>query len=91
MVIRDFDVMGIPVVPGEAYPVSIVNAHTVLSGPLAGKGLEGVSGRAEVMQALCRVKLKKSANCNFLDGLKPPRSDSVEDFLGFGISERPDH
>ena len=45
MVIRDFDALGIAVLPAKAKSILLVNANTVLARPRSLEALEAVTGR----------------------------------------------
>jgi hypothetical protein len=45
VVVRDFDVVGIAILPSEANAILIVHPNAVLSYPVAAQPLEAITGR----------------------------------------------
>jgi hypothetical protein len=91
MVVGYFDVVSVSIFLNEAHAVLVVDPDAVLSQAISLQGFEGVSRRAKIAKALSCVNLEQLTDCGLLDGLKPPGSDAVEDFLGLGIRKRPNH
>ena len=79
MVVNEFDVVRVTVVPSKADAPLIVDANTVLSGAITFELFEAVSGRrAEIIQGLCgidheRFTVKYQGLDARLTGVEPAR------------------
>ena len=85
MVIHDFHVEGVALVPVEANPPLIIDPYTVLSGTFPAKHLETISWRhTEVIKGSGVVDHSKLSPGYLLDILRQsPRALSVPDLFGF--------
>jgi hypothetical protein len=90
VIIDDLNTVRVSILPNETYPVSIVDPYTVLPGAAALESLQGIAGRAKIVETPCCVKLKQFPDRNLFDSLKLPGSNSQEDLLGFSVTKGPD-
>jgi len=93
MIIHDFDVQGIPIVPLEANPPLVVDANTMLSAPIAAQSFQAIGRRhAQILQCLRTIQHPQLAQRNLLNiGRQPARPLAIEDFLRLGILEIANH
>jgi hypothetical protein len=57
VIVHDFDLFGLALIPNKANSPLIVNADAVLSGTVAMQGFQAVRGRyAQIIQGLGRVQ-----------------------------------
>jgi hypothetical protein len=92
MVVCYFNVMGVSAFPAKADSPPIVDPDTVLPLAIALQGLEPVARRDfQVLKALGLVKVQELSPCNPFYRAKPRHVQVIEECLGFGITERPDH
>ncbi len=76
MVIDDFDLIGVPIAPGEADPPLVVDPDAVLPGPVSSQRFEPVAADLrQVMETGRRVEAREPrASCCF-DALKAPAGE----------------
>ena len=92
MVVCYFNVIGVSVFPAKADSPLIVDPYAVLPLAIALQGFEPVARwDPEVFQLPGPMKVQKSSPGNPLDGAKPRHVTIIEQPLGVGIMEGPDH
>ena len=92
MVIHDFNIEGISVLPAKADPPLVVNADAVLSFAVALECFEPVTGRdLELLKALCLMQVQKLAAGDPLNRPEPWHVLVIEQGVGPGIAEGADH
>ena len=91
VIIHDFHVVGVAVVPGEADAVLIVDADAVGCGAISFQSFELVSGgRAEIVELSRLVEEKQFAPGRPFDGLEPADGAIVEKGRSFRTFEGSD-
>jgi hypothetical protein len=93
VVVADFDIFCILTDPAEAETPLVIDADAVLSGAIASQGFEAVTWRnPQMIETRGGVQL---VELHLGGGLDIAReffgADEIEDLLGFGIGEAPDH
>jgi hypothetical protein len=93
VVVAEFDIVRVSVLPAEADPPLVVHANAVLSFAVARKCLEPVARRdTQIVEAKSGVYEKEFSMCPPLNvRWEPPRALPSEDLLGLRIPEAPDH
>ena len=92
MVVGYFNVIGVSAFPAKADSPLIVNPYTILTPAIAFQGLETVArGDPEVLKAPGPVKVQKLSPRDPFYLAKPRHVQIIEQCLGFGIAEGPDH
>jgi len=92
MVVCYFNVIGVSAFPVKADSPLIVDPDTVLPLAIALQGLETVArGDPEVFKVLGPVKVQELSPCNPFCRAKPRHVQIIEQCLGLGITEGPDH
>jgi hypothetical protein len=92
MVVGYFNVIGVSVFPAKADSPLIVNPYTMLTLAIALQSLETVArGDSEVLKVPGPVKVQELSPCNPFYRAKPGHIQIIEQCLGFGIAEGPDH
>src|ERR1039458_7912742 len=61
VIIRDFRIVRISILPNEAFAVAIVYSNTVLAGAVVPQGLQGIARRTYIVETPGRVKLEQLA------------------------------
>lgn len=71
MVINDFNVFRVPVIPDKTYTVLVVYPDTMLAAPVTVKGFKPVAGRAaQVVKPIRCIKNFQFSSCCLLDSLE---------------------
>jgi len=92
MVVRDFDVVAMPVSPDETDPPLIIDSDRVLPHPIAVERLQPVSRRRREHSQFARgVQLKQLPKRDSLESPESPRVLVVKQFFGFLRCEALDH
>lgn len=97
MVVRDFDLVGIAILPSEANPILLVNADTVLTAAVAGEAFQPVSWRdrqfAKIPYPVDLGQLSPYRRPQLARTSRPsvPAINAVEQMLGRDISEAAYH
>ncbi len=92
MIIHNFNICRIPVVPDKADPELIVNANAVLPLPVPVQCFEPIPrDRGEIAQFACLIDLNQLAPRDSFDGLKSPDELILKELIGIGIAKRTDH
>lgn len=92
MVVHYFNVPGIAVAPFKAYAPPVVDANTVLSGPVAYQRLQMVGRRdAQVLHGSGNFKLAKFSERRPSTGRKPFYPVMIEKRFGVFATKRLDH
>jgi len=97
VVVRDFDFVGISILPAETDPILLIDPDAVLSVSIARESLEMVPGRnRELLQIPDTVELRQLAPKRWPElprARSPgaPAVHTVEQIFGRGIGEGPYH
>src|ERR1017187_5191803 len=91
VIIRDFRIVRISILPNAAFAVAIVYSNTVLAGAVVPQGLQGIARRTYIVETPGRVKLEQLAKRDLFDRLEPSASHAQEDPLGVRIAKRTNH
>jgi hypothetical protein len=92
VIVDDFHVVGITVVPDEADAVLIVDPNTVLATSVARERLEPITGeRRQVAKFASRVELLQFSLGDPSHFLEAPAEPAGKERLDFGVFERPNH
>lgn len=92
VVIHNFDIMRMSVLPSETHAVLIVDPHAILSRPVAFQPLQLVRGRRrKVPQFLGAIYLDQTAQGNLGDLLESPDAPLLKDRPCILVAERTDH
>ena len=92
MIVHDFDIERIPIIPGETDSPLLVDVDAVLSLAIAAKLFEPIARIREVAQFPCLANKSQLSECRALDILRQPRrSAPIEDALGISVGKAPNH
>ena len=92
MIVNDFHIVRLTLIPLKADSPLIVDANTVLTAPCAMQGFEAVSGgNAEVVQPACDLQLAELSPGDGFDVDEATDADAIGERLGIGALERNDH
>jgi hypothetical protein len=92
VVVHNFYIKGISVLPAKANPPLIIDSDTVLSFAIAFQSFEPVTGRdLEFVKALCLVQVQELPAGDPFNGPIPRHVLVAEQGLGPGVAEGTDH
>ncbi len=93
MIIDDFDVIGIAVLPDKTDAPLVIDADAVLARTVPGQFLEPIRRRyTQVVQRLRSVEHSQLSERNLLNVLRQPgRTLTVEKQLGVSVAKASDH
>jgi hypothetical protein len=93
MVIGNPDVVGVWLFPSKADTPLLIDADTVLPGPIALQGFEPIAGRRQqVSQSVSLIQVDKLApGCVLYVWRKFPRKLAAVNLLGLLVGEAADH
>jgi hypothetical protein len=92
MVVGDFDIVGIPLLPSEADSPALVDADAVLPLAIPFEGLQPIPWRdPQVLQHPGPVQVEQFPAGLALEGAKPRDRQVVKQGLGLPVLEGPDH
>lgn len=92
MIVHDFNIKNISILPAKTNPPLVIDADAVLSFTVTFQGFQPVAGRdLEVLQPLCLMQEQELASGDTLNGPEPWHVLVVEQGLGPGVAEGADH
>ena len=92
MIIDDFYVKCIAIVPSETDAPALVDANAVSSRAISFQHLQSVPGRhAQVLQPSRRIQVQQLAPCDAFDRSEPLHWPVMEQQLRFRTAEQTDH
>jgi len=87
MVVHDFDLGSVAVLPDETHTETVVDADAVLPGPVFLECLKVEARAFEIVQRGGRVQDSQLPVRGLGNRFKPARSEAVKDPLGVGVLE----
>jgi hypothetical protein len=93
MVIGNPDLIGVWLFPSKAEMPLVIDADTVLPGPIALQGLEPIAGRRkQIRQSVSLIQVDQlTPRCSLYVWRKSPRKLAAVNLLGLFVGEAADH
>lgn len=93
MVVGDFDIIRVSVLPDETYTPLVINGNGMLPGAVVLERMEPVAGRvAQIVKRTDAVEHPQPIECAVLDvGRQFAAAQAGPDAFGFGVGEGVDH
>lgn len=92
MVVNDFDIKRMTILPSKAQPPLIVDADAVLARTVPAKGFEAVPGRnAQIIERRRGGQHRQFPASGSLNGTKPPHESILGQLLGITTAKAADH